>query len=537
MKLYAAGFLEGWATASRIAEFHGNLQALANQDGKAEAMANVKAMMLKALEHTRQNVGFQGGADALAAPSNPYWRHAQLILFQLCGLRDGYNLNATSRGDAPLSMIDLFILNSHATFAELLDAYSPEAVKSRFTAQAVAPTVDSQQAALAAAAAAQAGGWRGSSSWLDHLSDDEWEQRLARQGRASASAFVRLASGNKDILVGHTTWGDYSKMTRIFKYYNFSLPDDWGAMAVSGFSSYPGCVSSTDNFFILENGLVVMDAPFEVLDPNAYDAMPASTVQVPNFLHVMVVNRLATSGSHWASLYAAGSHTGQPSGGLNSAQWIVVDYQRFATGEVITENTVWIVEQIADEIRTKDVSSMLNSKGYWASYDRPYNVDVRELSGHAAAEQRLGLRDPVLYSYDGAPRAQIFRQRAEHVENLFNLRRTMTRNAFPTDDVKPNRPSHAISARMDIDRALGSIPHGGIDAKVTNRCLARALQCQAISGPTHDGQPAFNWQAFPSWPHRGLPDAWSFNWRQMTPDALSPEKIADTLSVCPEYPR
>ena len=46
------------------------------------------------------------------------------------------------------------------------------------------------------------------------MTDEAWEMRMRK---SRCSAFVRLADQNSDILVGHATWDDYSKMTRIFK--------------------------------------------------------------------------------------------------------------------------------------------------------------------------------------------------------------------------------------------------------------------------------------------------------------------------------
>merc|ERR1719387_2121050 len=104
------------------------------------------------------------------------------------------------------------------------------------------------------------------------------------------------------------------------------------------------------------------------------------------------------------------------------------------------------------------------------------------------------------------------------------MRCLMNRNHFPEEGVNPVTPGHAVSARMDLDQALGHIPNGGIDAKVTNKCLFKNLQCQASSGPTHDQQPVFRWRQegtgedlYPDWPHDGLPNVWNFGWVQMTP--------------------
>lgn len=46
-----------------------------------------------------------------------------------------------------------------------------------------------------------------------------WFRNLGR-----CSAFVKLGDENSELFLGHTTWDDYSKMTRLFKYYDFDLP-------------------------------------------------------------------------------------------------------------------------------------------------------------------------------------------------------------------------------------------------------------------------------------------------------------------------
>jgi len=326
--------------------------------------------------------------------------------------------------------------------------------------------------------------------------------------------------------LGHTTWNDYSKMTRIFKYYDFDLPGAATAARRVSFSSYPGCVSSTDDFYMMDSGLAVMDTSLEVLDARLYDRVadfPANP-HAPNFLHVMAVNRLAQSGVHWTTLFA------EQNSGTNSAQWIVVDYNRFGPGEPMRDNTLRILEQVPGLIHRTDMSAELSTRGYWASYNRPFFEDVRELSGHTAAEEANG----ALFSFEKGPRATIFRRIGRSVQSLFDMRVVMNRNTYPHEGVWPNEPGHAISARLDLDRA-GHVPNGGIDAKVTNRCLFRKLQCQAISGPTHDNQPVFKWrqdgrEIFPGWPHLGLPDVWNFGWVQMTSSEPSLSNVIDTRS-------
>ncbi len=66
----------------------------------------------------------------------------------------------------------------------------------------------------------------------------------------------------KDLLLSHQTWDDYSQMLRIFKHYEI------GGHEMT-FSSYPGCISSTDDWYnnkSKEGQLVVTETTLEVLN-------------------------------------------------------------------------------------------------------------------------------------------------------------------------------------------------------------------------------------------------------------------------------
>jgi hypothetical protein len=315
-------------------------------------------------------------------------------------------------------------------------------------------------------------------------------------------------------MVGHTTWNDYSLMTRIWKYYNFDLPGADTMAPKITMSSYPGAVTSMDDFYVMNSGLTVMETSLELLDLFAWDKItdfPAAP-HIPNFVHVMAVNRMAKTGPHWSRLY-----TRQNTGTYN-AQWMVVDYNQFATGNPVADNTLWLVETIPGLVHKEDISGILRRDGYWASFNRPYFSDIRDQSGHAAAQKSHG----DMYSFHDSPRAKIFRGTVPGVEGLFDMRTLMNRNLYPYAGVEPNEPGHEIAARMDLSPTQ-PIPNGGIDAKVTNRCLSKSQIVQAISGPTHANQPPFRWvndagkETFPGWPHDGEPTTWNFGWQQFTP--------------------
>jgi len=358
--------------------------------------------------------------------------------------------------------------------------------------------------------------------------DRDWKLRLAKHGHCSA--MVRLAPSNGDLLVGHTTWSDYSKMTRVFKYYDFHLPLSFQSSELIGFSSYPGCVSSTDDFYMMDSGLTVMDTSLEVLNPKVYDRISddPQRPRLPRFLHVMAVNRVAKTGTQWTSMLSSESL------GTGNSQWVVVDYNRFKAGQPLEDGALRLLEQLPGISHQADLTSELSSKGFWSSFNRPFFEDIRRMSGHEQAEARWGS----FYSFASSPRAQLLQRYGAGVGDLGGMREAMTKND-PKDTVvgQPSGPGHAIMARLDLDAMVNNIPNGGIDAKVTNSCLLKKMKCQAISGPSHQALPAFRWtsqeggvktELFQGWPHLGLPDVWDFHFVEMTPEEkLATSKLSD----------
>jgi len=365
--------------------------------------------------------------------------------------------------------------------------------------------------------------------------DRDWENIVAKKGHCTA--FVRLGTENNDLFVGHTTWDDYSKMIKMFKYYDFSLPSVAVASSKVAMSSYPGCVSSTDDWYMLSSGLVVADTTLEILNPNIYDRIPEfpSNKHIPNFIHTMTVNRMAKTAADWISLFS------ERNSGTNNAQWLIVDYNQFTPNSPLPDLTFWVLEQVPSIIHKADMSLYLRTNGFFASYNRPTFDPIREASGHNAAEAKYG----PLFSYENAPRGQIFQYSGPDADTLEKIRKLMQRNHYPNEEafkdppgrkmdpilvaariaaagVIANEPGHAVAARMDLD-GTSRLPNGAIDSKVINNCLFKSFQCQAISGPTHDTQKPFRWQdddgkdLFGGWPHLGLPNVYDFNWVQMTP--------------------
>lgn len=113
------------------------------------------------------------------------------------------------------------------------------------------------------------------------------------------------------------------------------------------------------------------------------------------------------------------------------------------------------------------------------------------------------------------------------VKDLASMEKLMRYNDFQNDPLSvcdctpPYSAENAISARSDLNLKNGSYPfpalehhnHGATDMKITNFKLSKTLQFVAISSPTYDDQPPFQWSKADfrdEAPHYGLPDLWKF---------------------------
>jgi len=537
VRMYSAGYIEGLLTCVRLSEYYANVHKLIV---RTEASKH-------ALQQVRNLINNQLGLMKIKAnliphimaeePPDPYWKHSRYMLFQLWGLVDGYNFAAHHFGTNALSLEDILLLNLGGELPTILDAYTPKATADRVAAQTFSAmtflqkTLRNDRTALRNMKLRHARFLQKDGSSEDYkatmdalrladgdnvtenpLDDAHWERRVRESGHCSA--LIKITEGNKDCFIGHTTWDDYSKMTRIFKYYNF--PFDGAATMASkiAFSGYPGVISSTDDFYVMSSGMTVMDTSIEILNPFIWDKVedfPARP-HIPNFVHVMITNRLAKNGAHWTRLF------GTQNTGTYCSQWMIVDYNRFKAGKTIPDDFFWLFEGVPGQTKAADMSHHLRDNGYFPSMNRPYFDEIRDVTGHQGAQRAQGR----IYSWLNNPRAQIFRGAQGGVGSLLEMRELMHRNLYPFTGVFPIEPGHEVAARFDLSPNL-PIPNGGIDSKVVNRCLFAKMEIQAMSSPAHGAVPPFQWSnddgadLFPGYPHVGLPNKWNFGWVQMTP--------------------
>ncbi|KAK1892988.1 putative phospholipase B-like 2 [Dissostichus eleginoides] len=383
-------------------------------------------------------------------PSSPYWYQVRLALLQLKGLEDGFN-------DELSFPLGSFYLNP---FGFLLFQMGGD--------------LEDLESAL------------NKSSLTQPL------------GSGSCSALIKLLPNNKELLS--------------FPFRR--APSSWRN---SAFSSYPGSIFSGDDFYILSSGMVTLETTIGNSNPALWKFVQP-TGSVMEWIRNIVANRLASTGKEWAEIFS------KYNSGTYNNQWMIVDYNHFTPGKTDTKEGLFVVlEQIPGEVVFKDKTQELLEKGYWASYNIPYYEEIFNASGCNELVEKYG----PWFSLDQNPRAQIFRRNQTAVTDVDSMIRLMRYNNFKEDPLSkyegcnpPGNGENAISARSDLNPANGTYPfgalrqrsHGGTDMKMTSYGMFRDYGMMAVSGPTWDQVPPFQWSTSPykDLMHMGHPDTWAF---------------------------
>jgi hypothetical protein len=131
VKMFAAGFLEGILTYTRISEFYHNQRSLLLRDEKSHgSLSNVKNLF-------KQEILFMNVESNLVPhvmdtpPQNDYGKQVRYLVFQLYGVMDGYNHAAKINGVHQLEIMDMVALNSLSEWPTLMDAYTNLAIRKR----------------------------------------------------------------------------------------------------------------------------------------------------------------------------------------------------------------------------------------------------------------------------------------------------------------------------------------------------------------------------------------------------------------------
>jgi len=139
------------------------------------------------------------------------------------------------------------------------------------------------------------------------------------------SGLIFATPGFTDVFVSHDSWSGLYDMNRIAKDYDFKFSDRIGGPKRMLFSSAPGRPYSMDDFWQIDNNLVVIETTIHNWNNELYEKYCRPS-QIFTWIRVQVANRLSSSGQEWTTNFIR-----QNSGTYNN-QYIVIDYNKFKPG-------------------------------------------------------------------------------------------------------------------------------------------------------------------------------------------------------------
>eukprot|EP01086_Lenisia_limosa_P015701 TRINITY_DN5198_c0_g1_i1.p1 TRINITY_DN5198_c0_g1~~TRINITY_DN5198_c0_g1_i1.p1 ORF type:complete len:555 (-),score=142.75 TRINITY_DN5198_c0_g1_i1:46-1611(-) len=322
-----------------------------------------------------------------------------------------------------------------------------------------------------------------------------------------------------DIYFGQNTWRSYSLMApRVYKFYDFAYNRQYPG-GPQQFSSTPGYPFSKDDFYVLGSGLVVMETTNGVYNETILKNISPESLLF--WQRVVKANTEARYPEDWVKLFV------ENNSGTYNNQWMVFDVRGSAfqvhNNMPIPPGSFWIVEQAADKTLAQDMTNVLNSKTYWASYNIPFSPEIYKYMGY----EEKAKKDPEGFSYTDCPRAKIFRRDHHTIKSMEDMKRIMRYNEFQTDPLSKNSSYNAIASRGDLstEKKRG---FGAIDAKFTNSYMAEDMMSWAAMGPTWDDQEPFSWSQdadIAKQPHHGHPNEFQYEWHRSEDTRLNSSHI------------
>ena len=458
---YSAGYLEAFLTKHLInMTFYNNgMESLTLSD-------DVKEFLTKNYNYLESNTETK--------KDESYWYQVWLLLHQIKGLEDGF-LGKPEKVSADIDPLGLFW-----TF-----------------------------------------NWKSGELW-----DVEQKFMYGVQVFGSGSCSALIKNLGHDIVVSHATWGDYNWLLRVVKKYELpyrvsqafegTVP---GSTVLE--TSYPGVIHSIDDFYITNQNLVITETTNEIFNRSLFANIEAQG-SVPYFIRIVVANKLSNSGQSWVNFFS------KFNSGTYNNQWMVVDYKKFTQFLEVDAGTLWVLEQMPGFVVSKDMSRALQTGNKaWTSYNLPYFQKVQKLDNITAQINEYGL----FFSHDSCPRANIFNRDLHTVVDVNTTIQLMRYNDFQNDPYAKSNctplgysAENGISARCDLNpinstckiASEGPRCHGATDLKVVNMQMVADMHMVAISGPTHEQQPVFDWgeqedTACRNYRHQGHPKRFEFS--------------------------
>lgn len=514
-QLYAAGYVEGWATADQIWQHFNNMWKFYNL---TQEPSGPWAWL------QTQHKWLRGQLTLSTTQGQPFWDAARLLHHQLDGMHQGYNdrvmelqqhtlsTTASASTPKPLTADQFYFLCSLGDLGDITAAIAWQQSKPQVKGTG---TADAGPVPVA-----------GQPDW-DGMSAVDVAAELATGDRCSA--LVKVSPDLTQIWVGQVAWFTYSAMLRVFKHYDFALTNPSIPGNSMGFSSYYGQLSSDDDFYLVGN-LAILQTTNRIMNKSLLDHIQPTSML--SWQRVRIANAIASDGSSWAE--AVQTHNS----GTYTNTWLVIHLGMFHPGQALSPGLLTVVEQIPGHVWWEDRTQQLES-GYMAMFNVPVLKQTYEALGYPDFVNHMSSRGPAYEQavsgalWQLAPRAKIFRRDHVQVTDITSMQQLMRSNDWKNDAFSLNSSLNAICGRGDLNPGAPR-PAGCYDGKVSDLTLGLSLRAKVINGPpaTHDMTP-FDWRTSnyaDTVSHIGQAQRFDFQWEEMGPDNTHESRQARTAA-------
>ncbi|EDS88606.1 hypothetical protein EHI_052510, partial [Entamoeba histolytica HM-1:IMSS] len=250
-----AGMVEGYLTAGNIRD------SMANQ----RAQNIVEEWDDVTLQYINRNIAYNKKIVEDQSLNDPWARALGLVLAQTFGVREGALRKLPV---LPLTETDIFILNSDGDLGDLQN----------IAAHCLWPEM------------------KGFHHGNHTRFPDKWYEL-----HSHCTGLIKLLPDYSDLFVAQDTWSSPTTMNRIMKDYHMKYFDKAIGEKSIKFSSYPGVTHSLDDFWLLSNGLSVIETTMHCWNQDQFEKCTPESVLT--WIRVQVANWLSSkegSGVQWA---------------------------------------------------------------------------------------------------------------------------------------------------------------------------------------------------------------------------------------------
>ena len=322
------------------------------------------------------------------------------------------------------------------------------------------------------------------------------------------TGMIQMSENDEDIYFAHDSWTDYRGLHAVIK--NYNLPCDEFLSPRVSLSTTLGLISSVDDWFINERGLLVLETTFTLQNRSLYTNY-LTPKSVMNWLRTVLGMFTADNVTQYEDQFL------RHNSGTYNNDYYVVDTKKLKYGQKAEKDLVHSIAQLPGPFRwVEDLTEELYREGFILSFNVPKN---KAASDFMQFERAYGVSSGFC-NYTECCRYLIAKRETPRLRDWDTFKHFMRYGGFKRDlfSLWHGKPNHGCvpSSRGDTDDDVSlQNTHGGINTKAVraSEALTR-MHMHLINSPSYEQNPVLNWSNYPmsQYAHDGLPEIWNFDW-------------------------